>query len=358
MHRLAELGAYGITFHDDDLVAVRRDDAQPGRDHRRVQGGPGRDRPGRADGDHQPLHPPGVQGRRRSPATTAASAGTRCARCCATSTWPPSSARRPSCSGAAARAPSTTAPRTCRPRWSATARAWTCSPSTVIDQGYDLRFAIEPKPNEPRGDILLPTVGHALAFISTLEHPELVGDQPRGRARADGQPQLRPRHRPGAVAGQAVPHRPERAAAGQVRPGPGLRARQPAERVLRGRPAGERRTGRRRKRYEGPRHFDYKPLRTEDTTGVWESAAANMRTYLLLKQRAAEFRADPEVQEAFAGREGGRAVAANPGRGGDVRRPAVRSVGLGGLRRRRRRGPGYGFVRLNQLAVEHLTGVR
>ena len=52
--------------------------------------------------------------------------------------------------------------------------------------------------------------------------------------------------------------------------------------------------------YDGPRHFDYKPLRTEDIDGVWASAAANMRTYLLLKERAAAFRADPEVQEALA----------------------------------------------------------
>ncbi len=48
----------------------------------------------------------------------------------------------------------------------------------VLDQRYGLRFAIEPKPNEPRGDILLPTVGHALAFINELEHPELVGLNP------------------------------------------------------------------------------------------------------------------------------------------------------------------------------------
>ena len=48
----------------------------------------------------------------------------------------------------------------------------------VTEQGYDLRFAIEPKPNEPRGDILLPTVGHALAFIERLERPELFGVNP------------------------------------------------------------------------------------------------------------------------------------------------------------------------------------
>ena len=48
----------------------------------------------------------------------------------------------------------------------------------VLEQGYDIRFAIEPKPNEPRGDILLPTLGHALAFINALEHPEMVGVNP------------------------------------------------------------------------------------------------------------------------------------------------------------------------------------
>ena len=48
----------------------------------------------------------------------------------------------------------------------------------VIDQGFNIKFAIEPKPNEPRGDIFLPTIGHALGFISQLDHPELVGLNP------------------------------------------------------------------------------------------------------------------------------------------------------------------------------------
>jgi xylose isomerase len=47
-----------------------------------------------------------------------------------------------------------------------------------IDRGYGLRFAIEPKPNEPRGDILLPSIGHALAFINELEHADMVGINP------------------------------------------------------------------------------------------------------------------------------------------------------------------------------------
>src|SRR5581483_794766 len=51
--------------------------------------------------------------------------------------------------------------------------------------------------------------------------------------------------------------------------------------------------------YAGPRHFDFKPPRTEDFDGVWASAAGCMRNYLILKERAAAFRADPEVQEAL-----------------------------------------------------------
>ena len=111
----------------------------------------------------------------------------------------------------------------------------------VIDQGYDMRFAIEPKPNEPRGDILLPTAGHALAFITELEHPELVGINPEvGHEEMAG---LNYAHgdQPGAVARQAVPHRPERPARPAVRPGPAVRGGQRARRVLgRGRAGGRR----------------------------------------------------------------------------------------------------------------------
>ena len=111
--------------------------------------------------------------------------------------------------------------------------------------------------------------------------------------------------------------------------------------------------------YDGPRHFDYKPSRTEDETGVWDSAAANMRTYLLLKERAAAFRADPEVQEALA-------YSKVP----ELRQPTLdegetyeqfladtssyesfdADAYLG--------GKGGGFVRLQQLATEHLMGAR
>ncbi len=94
------------------------------------------------------------------------------------------SARGRTSPGAAARAPSPGPPRTCA-ALDHRRRPSTCSASTS-PPGLRHRFAIEPKPNEPRGDILLPTVGRALAFIERLERPELYGDQPGGRPRADG----------------------------------------------------------------------------------------------------------------------------------------------------------------------------
>ena len=178
VHRLAELGAYGITFHDDDLVPFGSDDAEPGQDHRAVQ--EALDETGlivpmvttnpfthpvfKDGGVHQ-------QRPRRAPVRAAQGApqprpGRRAGREDLRVLGRPGGLGVP------------TAARTSRRRWTATARAWTCLRQYCIDQGYDLRFAIEPKPNEPRGDILLPTLGHALAFISTLEHADMVGINP------------------------------------------------------------------------------------------------------------------------------------------------------------------------------------
>jgi xylose isomerase len=109
--------------------------------------------------------------------------------------------------------------------------------------------------------------------------------------------------------------------------------------------------------YDGPRHFDYKPSRTEDIAGVWASAEANMRTYLLLKQRAAAFRADPRVQEALA-TSGVAELRAPTLADGETfadllaDRSAFEELNVDEVASR-----GFGFVRLNQLAVEHLTGV-
>ncbi|MFI6105517.1 xylose isomerase [Streptomyces sp. NPDC051310] len=163
----------------------------------------------------------------------------------------------------------------------------------VTEQGYDLRFAIEPKPNEPRGDILLPTIGHALAFIERLERPHLVGVNPEV-----GHEQMAGLNFPHGIAqalwagklfhidlnGQSgIKYDQDlRFGAGDLRQAFWL--------VDLLESAG----------YAGPRHFDFKPVRTDGFDGVWESAKNCMRNYLVLKSRAAAFRADPEVQEALA----------------------------------------------------------
>ena len=110
--------------------------------------------------------------------------------------------------------------------------------------------------------------------------------------------------------------------------------------------------------YDGPRHFDYKPSRTEDMDGVWASAAANMSTYLLLKERAAAFRADPEVVEALAASKVGELSTPTLGDGESyddllADRSAFEDFDVDAVAAR-----GFGFVRLNQLAVEHLLGAR
>ena len=227
----------------------------------------------------------------------------------------------------------------------------------VLDQGYGIRFAIEPKPNEPRGDILLPTVGHALSFIAGLEHPDMVGLNPEvghetmaglnfaaGIAQAlwagklfhidlNGQKSIK--YDQDLVFGH-----------GDV-----TNAFFLVDLLEHGAPGGG-------PAYTGPRHFDYKPSRTENMDGVWDSAAANMRMYLLLAERAAAYRADPEVQEAMA--HAGVA---------DLRTPTLgegESFGqfLGDRSTFEDFDPettgarGYGFVRLNQLAMEHLLGAR
>ena len=169
----------------------------------------------------------------------------------------------------------------------------------VKERGYGIRFAIEPKPNEPRGDILLPTLGHALAFIAELEHGDIVGINPEV-----GHEQMAGLNYAAGIAqalwagklfhldlnGQRGIKYDQDLIFGH---GDLINAFSLVDLLEHGAPGGG-------PAYDGPRHFDYKPLRTEDVAGVWASAAANMRTYLLLRERAAAFRADPEVVEALA----------------------------------------------------------
>ncbi|WKU08087.1 xylose isomerase [Micromonospora sp. HUAS LYJ1] len=227
----------------------------------------------------------------------------------------------------------------------------------VVDQGYDLRFAIEPKPNEPRGDILLPTVGHALAFISQLARPEMVGLNPEvgheqmaglnyahGIAQALWQGKLFHLD----LNGQRGIKYDQDLVFGH---GDLMNAFALVDLLENGGPNGG-------PAYDGPRHFDYKPSRTEDIAGVWASAEANMRTYLLLKERAAAFRADPEVVEALAASKVGELASPTLGDGEGYAglladRSAFEEFDVDATAAK-----GFAFVRLNQLAVEHLLGAR
>jgi xylose isomerase len=111
--------------------------------------------------------------------------------------------------------------------------------------------------------------------------------------------------------------------------------------------------------YDGPRHFDYKPSRTEDETGVWESAAANMNNYLLLKERAAAFRADPEVQAALQRSKLDQLAQPTLGEGETVDDLlADRSAYEDFDPEAYFNGNGFGFVQLQELALEHLLGAR
>ncbi len=221
----------------------------------------------------------------------------------------------------------------------------------VKDKNYGIRFAIEPKPNEPRGDILLPTIGHALAFINSLEHRDIVGLNPEV-----GHEQMAGLNFVHGIA-QALWH--GKLFHIDLNGQRGIKFDQDLVfghgdllsafflvDLLEG------------SDYDGPRHFDYKPSRTEDDKGVWASAAANMRTYLLLKERAAAYRADPEVQAAL-----------EEARVGEIHAP---TLGVGetyvDLLNDRKSwedfdadeaaSRGCAFVALNQLGLEHLMGAR
>jgi xylose isomerase len=217
----------------------------------------------------------------------------------------------------------------------------------VSEWGYDIRFAIEPKPNEPRGDILLPTVGHALAFIDTLERPELVGVNPEvgheemaGLNAAHGYAQALWHGKLFHIDlnGQHGPRFDQdlRFGAGNVRG-----AFWVVDTLLAG-------------GYDGPVHFDFKPARTEDDAGVWVAAQACMRNYLVLREKVKAFRADPEVQQALQDARLPELSTPTLAEGeswhdlADAAAPDVEALGARGM----------AFERLDQLALEHLYGVR
>lgn len=214
----------------------------------------------------------------------------------------------------------------------------------VLDNGYKIKFAIEPKPNEPRGDIFLPTIGHALAFIYTLDHPELVGLNPEvgheqmaglnfvhGIAQALWQKKLfhidlNGQHGPKFDQDLVFGHGDLKSAFFLVE-------------LLE------------RYKYDGPKHFDYKPGRTEDDKGVWDSATANMRTYLALRDRATAYRNDPRVIAAQKDSNIPGLTENTMGAGESWKDLAKDSFDVEAAGAR-----GYQYEALNQLALEHLMG--
>ncbi len=163
----------------------------------------------------------------------------------------------------------------------------------VKDQKYNLRFAMEPKPNEPRGDIFLPNVGAMLAFIQTLDDPDMVGVNP----------EVAHEH----MAGLNFTH-----AVGQaLEAGKLFHIDLNAQKL--NRYDQDLRFGSEDIKgafflvklledhgYDSPRHFDAHAYRTEDEDGVWEFAKGCMRTYLILKEKAKQFNEHPAIQELLA----------------------------------------------------------
>jgi xylose isomerase len=221
------------------------------------------------------------------------------------------------------------------------------------DRGYGLRFAIEPKPNEPRGDILLPTAGHAIAFVQELERPELFGINPEV-----GHEQMSNLNFAQGIAqalwhgklfhidlnGQHGPKFDQDLVFGH---GDLLNAFALVDLLENGSPEGG-------PTYDGPRHFDYKPSRTEDYTGVWDSAAANMRMYLLLKERAQAFRADPAVQEAIAASKVNELRTPTLNAGETYQELLADRSAFEDFDADAAGAQGYGFVKLHQLAIDHV----
>jgi xylose isomerase len=212
----------------------------------------------------------------------------------------------------------------------------------IVERGYNLRIALEPKPNEPRGDIFLPTVGHMLAFIGELERPDMVGVNPEFAHET--------------MSGLSFTH----GVAQALWHGKLFHIDLNAQRIGKFdqdfRFASE---GVRDAFYlvrlledsgwEGMRHFDAHPYRTEDAEGVWDFAQGCMRSYLILKEKAEQMRSDVEIQEALRVAKADE-LAMPTGPLDAVRSADHDEAALA--------AQGYGLERLDQLVTELLLGVR
>ena len=218
----------------------------------------------------------------------------------------------------------------------------------IVARGFEMEIALEPKPNEPRGNLLLPTVGHALAFIHELELPGMVG--------------LNPEFAHETMSGLSFHHAVAQTLwadklfhidlNGQV-PGKydqdfrfGSEGHKDAFYLVKLLEEAE---------WDGMRHFDAHAYRTESIDGVWDFARGCMRTYLILRDKARRFAEDAEIQDALLEAKVGQlGIPTFPEEGDDrfdrLRRETADVEALGAF--------GYGHERLDQLVTELLLGVR
>lgn len=219
----------------------------------------------------------------------------------------------------------------------------------AIDKGYKMRFALEPKPNEPRADTYFPTIGHMLAFIYTLAHPDMVGVNP----------EVAHEHMAGLNFVHGVAQALE---AGKLfhidlndQKGPrydqdfrfgseNIKSMFFLVRLLE------------EKGYTGPRHFDAHSYRTEDQEGVWDFALGCMRTYNMFKEKVKRFNADPEIQAILQELNGGDQTYGGLLSGYStetVQKLQSATFDVDKLAQR-----GYRYEKLDQLSVEIIMGVR
>jgi xylose isomerase len=224
----------------------------------------------------------------------------------------------------------------------------------AIANKYDLKFALEAKPNEPRGDIFLPTSGHMLAFVYTLDHPDMVGLNP----------EVAHEQMPGLDFSHGVAQALEAGKLFHI----DLNGQKPGRYDQDLRFASEDQKGAfflvkllEDAKWPGMRHFDSHAYRTEDEAGVWDFAYYSMRSYLILKEKAARFAADPEIQAILA-RQAELSRTPVDGVSGDGK--LVYSAKTAGALKAASfnlpalRETGYEFERLDQLTTEVLLGVR
>ena len=218
-----------------------------------------------------------------------------------------------------------------------------------MDKKYDLKFALEAKPNEPRGDIYNATTGHMLAFINTLDHPEMVGVNPEvahesmaGLNFVHGVAQAMESNKLFHIDlnDQAFGRYDQDFRFGAVNPKSAFFLVKMLE----------------DNKYDNPRHFDAHAYRTEDYEGVKDFARGCMRTYLILKEKAAQWNADTEIQSIVA------EINASDGSMdqyfGKYSAEKANALKAQAFDRNAIAARGLKYERLDQLTIETLLGVR